>query len=382
MSKSAERTWDAHHYTDATAITPISKRAWCFQEQVLASRCLVFSRDEVVWECQSCCQCECGKEQEDFSVGNAPKSHHHMAMPMKPYRKMLLPLVEHEPGTLTHFADAEAAYSFWETAVTNYSDRKLTFKADRLPAISAVTSVVAKATGDHYLAGLWKDDLLAGLGWVARGCSSDSDDPRPNQEYIGPTWSWASLPPGGRYSEWDRWYWTRDWRDTNLDAAVLDAWTALEGQNAYGPVSDAAIVLSGFHCDAELTISERLFESQLDFGHSDVRKVIMGSSDTGPLGRIFEVLDYVPVEGRNSRYLRRITRDRETNNPLPCSGTVRLFWLNEELSLILTPSCRREGSYERLGIIRKRWYATEGGMVPNLDFKIPKTAQRTRITLV
>ena len=172
----------AHNWgRNATFRTPISKRAWCFQEQVLASRCLVFSHDEVVWDCRSCCQCECGGNQEHFSVESSS------SITMQPYRQMLLPFVEHEPGTLTQFADAEAAYSVWQTAVGSYSDRALTFKTDRLPAISAVASVVAKATGDHYLAGLWKDDLLAGLGWVARDFPSESGGPRPYQEYIAPT---------------------------------------------------------------------------------------------------------------------------------------------------------------------------------------------------
>ena len=57
-----------------------------------------------------------------------------------------------------------------------------------------------------------------------------------------------------------------------------------------------------------------------------------------------------------------------------------LLWLDEDLSLILTPSRRKEGAYERLGIFHKRWI--KGGMVLNEDFKMPKTVQRSRITLV
>ena len=40
---------------------------------------------------------------------------------MRPYQQMLLPLAEYEPfqpdGPLRYFADAQAAYSFWQTAV-------------------------------------------------------------------------------------------------------------------------------------------------------------------------------------------------------------------------------------------------------------------------
>ena len=231
--KFRKRDQGAHHCTDATAFTPTGRRAWCFQEKLLAYRCLVFCEDEVVWECQSCCLCECGGKQELFSDGNASDS----GWSRKRYRQMLLPLAEHEPfqldGTLKYFADAEAAYSFWETAVSKYSMGALTYETDRLPAISAVASIVGKATRDRYLAGLWRDDLLAGLAWVVPESAtymSRGPGTTPHQEYIAPTWSWASLPCETSYLS----YRTRHSRDADLDASVDRARTALEGQNPYG----------------------------------------------------------------------------------------------------------------------------------------------------
>ena len=50
---------NGHVSTNATEFTRVGERAWCFQEKLLASRCLVFCADEVVWECRSCCLCEC-----------------------------------------------------------------------------------------------------------------------------------------------------------------------------------------------------------------------------------------------------------------------------------------------------------------------------------
>ena len=267
---------------------------------------------------------------------------------------MLLPLADHEPfqldGTVRYFTDAEAAYSFWETAVENYSRRALSFKTDRLPAISAAASVVAKATGDRYLAGLWRDDLLAGLGWYPN--LGPGPSPKPYQEYIAPTWSWASLPIGAKYSHprSDR---TRQ-HDTNLEASVIDAGTVLAGQNPYGPVSDGAIVLSGFHCDAELTIPRRGFTAQLDFGHGDVQ--ILGVESH----QAYYALGSMRVEpdpnvdrlgGGNSRYLRRVMDPQQTVGigeewQPACSGTVHLLWLEKDISLILTPSRRKEGAYE------------------------------------
>ena len=53
--KFRKRALGAHFSTDATYKTITGARAWCFQEKLLASRCLVFLDDEVVWECRSCC---------------------------------------------------------------------------------------------------------------------------------------------------------------------------------------------------------------------------------------------------------------------------------------------------------------------------------------
>ena len=388
----------SHILTDATYHTPISRRAWCFQEKLLASRCLVFCWDEVVWECRSCCLCECGGEQEHFSGGTThpyqqillPLAEHDTLtafaqLPFTEHKPFLdgtltafaqLPFAEHEPlqldGPLRYFADAEAAYSFWKDAVKNYSRRELTFEADCLPAISAVASIVAKATGDRYVAGLWRNNLLAGLAWIAQDSKA-----RPHREYIAPTWSWASASGVVLHDKRSH----RTSRDADLDASVLDTWTTLESQNPCGPVSDGAIVFSGFHCDAELTISKSGRIGQLDFGHGEVQTV--------HLGPLYSILDFilagpntnVDPRGGNLRYLRQVTDQEriEHGGQSACSGTVRLLWLEENVSLILTPSHRKKGAYERLGILHKERFDYLGS---DSDLKIPKTAQRSSITLV
>ena len=342
-------------FGDATRDTPIAKRAWCFQEKLLASRCLVFCEDEVVWECRSCCLCECGGEQKHFDELGWSW--------LFPYERKLLPLAEHEPlqldGTLKYFADAEAAYSFWEKAVFDYSRRALTFKTDRLPAISAVASTVAGATGDRYLAGLWENKLLAGLCWNSN--RPPEDDPRPDQEYIAPTWSWASHPESV--------FLNRSWHGDDNQATVLEAWTVLKGPDLYGAVSDGAIVLSGVHCDVEMTIQENS-SLQLDFGNGEVEEWLWWSSYMDMM--LVERDTDVDWLGGNPRYLRRVTPWQTTCRQPDCSGTVHLLWLSKERCLILTPSRQKgkEEAYERLGVFRPR--------AP----KMPKTLQPSSITLV
>ena len=378
-----KRALRAHFLPDTTLDTPTGGRAWCYQEKLLATRCLVFCDDEVVWECRSGCQCECGGKRKHLAFNEKNVK---QALPMRQYAQKLLPLAKHEPlqldGTLKYFADAEAAYSFWQDAVRDYSRGALSFKTDRLPAISAAASIVAEATQDRYLAGLWRKDLLAGLSWVASweaDMKGLKNAPRPHQDYIAPTWSWASLPRGVFYPRGFHSCRSRDTRDARLGASVDIAWTNLEGQNKYGRVSDAAIVLSGFHCDAELTIPEhgRDCESdgQLDFGDDDVQTVSLGRNP-------MQVLDFMlePDTG-NPRYLRRVT-DWRTHTRPACSGTVRLLWLHQDVTLILTPSRRKEGAYERLGIYDQGARRVGGERSLKFVVKMPEKTRRSSIELV
>ena len=152
-------------------------------------------------------------------------------------------------------------------------------------------------------------------------------------------------------------------------------------------VSDGAIVLSGFHCDAELTIPERGFDAQLDFGHDEIQTVGLG-----PYFNALDLLRIVP-DDNVGRYLRRAVPDRQADRQAACSGTAHLLWLKERTCLILTPSREKKGAsgetaYERLGALHDQAYKfprnlgllkTPGNMKPP---NMPKTVQRSRITLV
>lgn len=76
----------------------------------------------------------------------------------------------------------------WECIVQHYSAANLTYKPDRLPALSGVAALQHKATGDQYLAGLWKTSLVYHLVWQVQ-----DGQYKPRPEWRAPTWSWASV---------------------------------------------------------------------------------------------------------------------------------------------------------------------------------------------
>ena len=75
----------------------------------------------------------------------------------------------------------------WAVIVTEYSNKQVTFKKDKLVALSGIARLFAAEFGTTYLAGMWKEDLMVQLLWFALEPSSD------DIQGIIPSWSWAAV---------------------------------------------------------------------------------------------------------------------------------------------------------------------------------------------
>jgi hypothetical protein len=148
--------------------SPLSQRAWTYQEQVLSRRTLYFAESQLYWERDHC----------RLSEDNSPQAHTERGYPVL---------------TLVNALTTVTRVKWYEGAVQTYSKRQLTYQSDKLTAISAV----AKATHLHhrltYVAGLWGDSLIRGLGWYR-------DGPGKKDRVVPcPSWSWASQQSGVSY---------------------------------------------------------------------------------------------------------------------------------------------------------------------------------------
>jgi len=169
---------------DPIADEPLSERGWTLQERLLSPRTIHYGRTEMYWECQNYVGAEDGAViQREFTA------------------KDLWTSIGEKPGEVPDWQ--------WQRLVMQYSTRKLTRDSDKLPALSGLANLVATKTGDTYLAGLWKSNLLNGLSWTIKAyepthsCSDpkhDAEMPPATKsvvkyptEYRAPSWSWASL---------------------------------------------------------------------------------------------------------------------------------------------------------------------------------------------
>ena len=158
---------------------PLLSRAWVYQEILLSPRVIHFTERELTWECMECLDCECGSAKEERLSGDMPhKAHHSWA--------------------LQESSDSHELHARWRTIVEQYSGLSLTLGKDKLPALSGLAKQMQRyRVGDQYLAGLWTETLWEDLLWYTMGKWKVSHD---ESEWRAPTWSWASVGAGVRYT--------------------------------------------------------------------------------------------------------------------------------------------------------------------------------------
>ena len=163
--------------TFSTCVTeaPLNTRGWVVQERALSRRILHFTEHGLFWECGSL------KANARYAPDglSSPKD-----FPSCRSKESLLSIAR--VRLTRHVCPVE-----WFHFVTQYSYANFTNTGDRLFALSSVARAVKPFLGrTDYLAGLWRHDLIRGLGWY---CYAPRFKSRTHFEAIAPSWSWASV---------------------------------------------------------------------------------------------------------------------------------------------------------------------------------------------
>ncbi|RFU30677.1 hypothetical protein B7463_g5660, partial [Scytalidium lignicola] len=129
-------------------------------------------------------------------------------------------------------------YDFWHGLVHLYSLRQLSFENDKLPAVSGIASEVHEITDLEYLAGLWKENLVADLCWHRDYEIGGLQVPGIQREiYVAPSWSWASIDGSIGHPDFC----------SSLDplVTILKSRCTVPGENSFGKVTDGFITIQG-----------------------------------------------------------------------------------------------------------------------------------------
>ncbi|KAE9581531.1 hypothetical protein CGMCC3_g2600 [Colletotrichum fructicola] len=198
---------DDHFDSRNVTVTTLADRGWVFQERFLAPRLLSFHPQRISWEC-----CEGPSVQQS---------------------------AEASYGEMT-----EATLKLWEKLVGVYSQCKLTKSEDKLVAFAGVAKAFQELTGDTYLAGVWRSQLLAQLNWTALEKMRAAHFPK---RYRAPSWSWASIDG----PVWPQFNAKRPNCENHMALEIIDAGAT---SNAFEGMAD---------CPVDLALSPRIGRAEL-----------------------------------------------------------------------------------------------------------------------
>lgn len=185
--------------TDPTNQEPLSKRAWCLQERYLPRRMLLYGTRQMFWDCH-----EMSASEEGDSMR---RDGDHLARICGTANISVSVLARASWGRCESKKDAN--HQEWYVMVEDYMSRDITKTSDRLPALAGLAKAVAQASKDEYLAGLWKSALIEGLTWCGSQGAETLADP---EEYIAPSWSWASVIGTVQFPIYSWWKDRASWR--------------------------------------------------------------------------------------------------------------------------------------------------------------------------
>jgi hypothetical protein len=164
---------------------PLFGRAWCFQERLLSTRTLHYTKDEIVFECRTGYRCEYG------SIWSGIKPAVSDCLKLA-YAQILEDSRKSGDGdryigpTFTSSCNKETL--LWFRILGEYTATRITFDRDTLPALFGVADKMPLDLMGKYLAGLWEQNLIYGLLWR----SQDGLKCRRHQIYVAPSFSWGS----------------------------------------------------------------------------------------------------------------------------------------------------------------------------------------------
>lgn len=165
---------------------PVNARVWVFQERMLASRVIHFTRRLIFWEC--------------FTTEASEQLPHRLYRPSYTRGNKQDLVIHRNPQE--NAVSQSKGFTLWYNMAHKYASLGLTFHKDRPMAISALARRLAEKRGlrpQDYHAGHWGPDFPLCLDWTSDHSKLDITESghadgshQSSCEYMAPSWSWLS----------------------------------------------------------------------------------------------------------------------------------------------------------------------------------------------
>ncbi|KAH6642262.1 heterokaryon incompatibility protein-domain-containing protein [Boeremia exigua] len=156
----------------------LSTRAWAFQERLLSTRIVHFEHNELFWECLETSARE-GSFLESSGLWTETDWRQESLKRCLAFDNIISS--NKKPNKLTQ----EVLMLQWYRILAYYTTMEISYSADLGVAISGIAQKFGEATQFSYLAGIWLEDVHAGLLWYPI-------DSNQRKTSLTPTWSWVA----------------------------------------------------------------------------------------------------------------------------------------------------------------------------------------------
>lgn len=176
--------------------SPLNQRGWAFQERSLSTRIVHFAENAVIFECDMLYTSDLDETRPQLARQTTYRRQRDVDDLLSAGQGMMSGRNDDGSdggGSTQALKDSVVRLRLefnrrWYGMVAAYTSRALTRRTDRLVAFSGVAVKMSQMSELTYVAGLWEENILYNLLWVALG----KPGKRP-AEYRAPTWSWASI---------------------------------------------------------------------------------------------------------------------------------------------------------------------------------------------
>jgi hypothetical protein len=265
------RDEDEESLRDLFSTSPLMKRGWTLQEDVLSRRILYYGERQIYWKCPQGFQ----------SADGVPSGN---LMPEERSYSEIMNFLHlsstNELGARTPKMNLILDNYYW--LVRDYSSRKLSYDSDKLPAFSGIAALIHPVLGGEYLAGIWSGDFRHGLLWY-----KEMRECRHTLSNQAPSWSWAVTND-------EVVFWPEGKETSPDDTQLLDYKIERKGHNFYGQVSSGRLIVRGF--------TKKLFRSNqfIHFSDDSLARVFFDELQTD---NIMEDPAVFEINGETGSYL-------------------------------------------------------------------------------
>ncbi|PON22708.1 hypothetical protein TGAM01_v208394 [Trichoderma gamsii] len=235
---------------------PLYRQQRCYQEALLGTRVVTFTSAAIDVNCRRHNQCTGGGftpgNQRMNVFGGLVCAYDDPAL----YKKRLAKRAETNPfDSMLYTGQRREDTAMWLQAVMQYTARDMTVspkdKLSGIAGLASMTSMCRQKT--QYLSGLWMSNLHEGLVWEVRlrpGQASATRITFPFKNQKAPSFSWASVDAGVHYPE--------PWNGYFVPDATIKATCALNDiQDPFNDVEGGYLKLRGrvMRCEVSQTLS-------------------------------------------------------------------------------------------------------------------------------